>query len=100
MRLRSIKDHLTDQIEKLQAQRIEYLAELARLRGILITGFYLWFSSLKIRIGGSEAEDTYPGTIHSFAGIALFFARLYQVRHTLQGIKRSTHGSVDIILID
>ena len=26
--------NLTEQIEKLQAQRIEYLAELARLRGI------------------------------------------------------------------
>jgi len=29
--------HLTDHIEKLQAQRIEYLAELARLRGIALT---------------------------------------------------------------
>ncbi len=29
--------HLTDQIEKLQAQRIEYLAELARLRGMALT---------------------------------------------------------------
>lgn len=28
---------LTEQIEKLQAQRIEYLAELARLRGISLT---------------------------------------------------------------
>jgi hypothetical protein len=37
----------------------------------LIPGFYTWFSSLHIRIGGSEAEETYPGTIHSFAGVAL-----------------------------
>ena len=50
---------------------------LLKLRAIaysmdtLIPGFYLWFSSLKIRIGGSEAEDTYPGTIHGFTGIAL-----------------------------
>lgn len=29
--------HLTEQIEKLQAQRIEYLAELARLRGTSLT---------------------------------------------------------------
>lgn len=41
------------------------------IKSSLITGFYLWFSSLKIRIGGSKAEDTYCGTIHSFAGIAL-----------------------------
>ena len=29
--------HLTEQIEKLQAQRIEYLADLARIRGISLT---------------------------------------------------------------
>lgn len=29
--------HLTEQIEKLQAQRMEYLAELARLRGTSLT---------------------------------------------------------------
>lgn len=29
--------HLTEQIEKLQAQRIEYLADLARLRGITLS---------------------------------------------------------------
>jgi len=27
--------------------------------------------SVKIRLGGSEAEETYSGTIHSFAGMAL-----------------------------
>ncbi|MDX2212405.1 MAG: hypothetical protein SFY66_03865, partial [Oculatellaceae cyanobacterium bins.114] len=37
----------------------------------LIPGLYIWFGSLKVRLGGSLAEDSYSGTIHSFAGIAL-----------------------------
>ena len=61
-----------------------------RLRAIaysmdaLIPGFYAWFGPLKIRIGGSEAEETYPGTIHSFAGLGLVLSgdRIYS---TYQG---------------
>lgn len=34
----------------------------------LIPGLFIWFGSLKI---GSEAEETYSGTIYSFAGMAL-----------------------------
>ena len=37
----------------------------------LIPGLFIWFGPLKIRLGGSEAEETYSGTIHSFAGMAL-----------------------------
>lgn len=37
----------------------------------LIPGFYLWLGNWSIRIGGSEAEDNYPGAIHSTAGMAL-----------------------------
>lgn len=33
----------------------------------LIPGLFIWFDPLKIRLGGSEAEETYSGTIHSFA---------------------------------
>jgi hypothetical protein len=50
----------------------------------LIPGFYAWFGSLRIRIGGSEAEETYPGTIHSFAGIALVLPG-YRIFSTYQG---------------
>lgn len=50
----------------------------------LIPGFYLWFGSLRIRIGGSEAENTYTGTIHSFAGMALVFPG-YRIFSTYQG---------------
>lgn len=43
------------------------LKAIAYSMDALIPGFYLWFGSLRIRIGGSEAENTYTGTIHSFA---------------------------------
>ena len=49
----------------------------------LIPGFYAWFGPLYIRIGGSEAEETYPGTIHSFAGIALVLPG-YRIYSTYQ----------------
>jgi hypothetical protein len=35
----------------------------------LIPGFYAWFGSLRIRISGSEAEETCK--IYSFAGMTL-----------------------------
>lgn len=43
-----------------------------------------WFGSLRIRIGGSEAEQTYPGTIPSFTGIALVLPG-YRIFSTYQG---------------
>ncbi len=39
----------------------------------------LWFGSLKIRLGGSEAEDTYSGTIPTKGSMTLD-------KHALQGI--------------
>ncbi len=50
----------------------------------LIPGFYAWFGLLGIRIGGSEAEETYPGAIHSFAGVALVLPS-YRIFSTYQG---------------
>ncbi len=49
----------------------EELRAIAYRMDTLIPGCYAWFSSLRIRLGGSEAEETYPGTIHSFTGMAL-----------------------------
>jgi hypothetical protein len=54
----------------------------------LIPGFYAWFGSIRIRIGGSEAEETYPGVIHSFAGITIVLPgyrifSTYQANYTL-----------------
>ncbi len=45
----------------------------------LIPGIYLWFGSLRIRLGGSEAEDTYSGTIPTKGAMTLD-------EHALQGI--------------
>ena len=48
-----------------------------RLRAIaysvdaLIPGLYVWFGTIRIRLGGRLAEENYPGTIHSPVGIAL-----------------------------
>lgn len=50
----------------------------------LIPGLYIWFGSLKIRIGGSKPEVGYPGTIHSSAGIALVLPG-YRIWSTYQG---------------
>ena len=61
-----------------------------RLRAIaysmdaLIPGLFIWFGSLKIRLGGSEAEETYPGTIHSFVGMALILPS-YRIYSTYRG---------------
>lgn len=49
----------------------EELKAIAYSMDALIPGFYAWFGSLRTRIGGSDAEETYSGTIHSFAGVAL-----------------------------
>ena len=60
------------------------LRAIAYSMDALIPGFYAWFGPLKIRIGGSEAEETYPGTIHSFAGTALVLSG-YRIYSTYQG---------------
>jgi hypothetical protein len=62
----------------------EELRAIAYSMDALIPGFYTWFSSLRIRIGGSEAEETYPGTIHSFAGMVLVLSG-YRIFSTYQG---------------
>ncbi|MCU0546026.1 MAG: hypothetical protein MUE44_28310 [Oscillatoriaceae cyanobacterium Prado104] len=50
----------------------------------LIPGLYFWLGALKIRIGGSEPEENYPGTIHSPIGIALVLPG-YRIYSTYQG---------------
>lgn len=50
----------------------------------LIPGLYIWLGVLKIRIGGSEPEESYPGTIHSPIGIALVLPG-YRIYSTYQG---------------
>ena len=68
----------------------ELLKAKASLHGVfaysmdaLIPGFYLWLGAFKLRIGGSLPEATYPGTLHSFAGISLVLPgyRIYTTYH-------------------
>jgi hypothetical protein len=50
----------------------------------LIPGLYIWLGSIKIRIGGSLPEESYPGTIHSPIGIALVLPG-YHIYSSYQG---------------
>ncbi|MGC1246004.1 MAG: hypothetical protein WA865_07310 [Spirulinaceae cyanobacterium] len=49
----------------------------------LIPGLYIWLGRLRIRLGGSLAEEDYPGTIHSNAGIAIVLG--YRIYSTYKG---------------
>lgn len=60
------------------------LKAIAYSMDALIPGLFIWFGPLKIRFGGSEAEDTYSGTIHSFAGMALVLPG-YRIYSTYRG---------------
>lgn len=61
-----------------------------RLRAIaysmdaLVPGLFIWLGPLKLRIGGSEPEEDYPGTIHSNFGFALVLPG-YKIWSTYQG---------------
>jgi hypothetical protein len=47
------------------------LQAIAYSMDTLIPGLYFWWGNLKVRLGGSLPEPTYPGTIHSPIGIAI-----------------------------
>jgi hypothetical protein len=70
--------------KELRANALRARSAIAYSMDALIPGFYAWFGSLRIRVGGSEAEETYPGTIHSFAGMALVLPG-YRIFSTYQG---------------
>ncbi len=62
----------------------EQLRSIAYSMDALIPGFYLWLGSIRVRVGGSLPEDTYPGAVHSSAGIALVLPG-YRIYSTYQG---------------
>lgn len=49
----------------------------------LIPGVYIWAGPIKLRIGGSQPEENYTGTIHSDVGIALVLPG-YRIYSTYQ----------------
>ena len=60
------------------------LKDIAYSMDALIPGFYIWLGSFCWRFGGSDAEENYPGTIHSFAGLGLVLPG-YQIFTTYKG---------------
>jgi len=77
-----------------QPEKLQYLKPInppdMKMRAIaysldtLIPGIYIWLGAIKIRIGGSLPDESYPGTIHSPIGIALVFPG-YRIYSTYQG---------------
>jgi hypothetical protein len=61
----------------------ERLKAIAYSMDVLIPGLYIWFGAIKLRIGGSLPEANYPGTLHSFTGIAVVLPgyRIYTTYH-------------------
>lgn len=62
----------------------EKLRAIAYSLDCLVPGFYAWLGPLKLRIGGSVPEASYPGIIHSKTGIALVLPG-YRIYSTYQG---------------
>ena len=60
-----------NQTSPVRSTSIEQRRAIAYSMDTLIPGLYLWFHSLHLRIGGSQPETSYPGTIHSAIGIAI-----------------------------
>lgn len=50
----------------------------------LVPGFYFWAGNKSIRVGGVKAEDSYPGVIHSRAGVAVVLPG-YRIWSTYKG---------------
>ena len=49
----------------------------------LIPGLYIWAGPIILRLGGSQSEENYSGTIHSKFGIALVLPG-YRIHSTYQ----------------
>ncbi len=60
------------------------LKAIAYSMDALVPGFYLWVGKLRFQIGGCTAEESYPGTLHSFWGIGLVLPG-YRIYSTYNG---------------
>ena len=60
------------------------LRNIAYSMDTLVPGVYIWLGSFCLRMGGSDAEESYPGIIHSFAGLSLVLPG-YQIFTTYKG---------------
>lgn len=62
----------------------ERLRAIAYSIDTLIPGLYIWLGPIQLCLGGSTAEDSYPGTIHSSVGMAIVLPG-YHIYSTYQG---------------
>jgi hypothetical protein len=60
------------------------LSAIAYSMDALVPGLYFWRGFIKLRIGGSPAEPTYPGTLHRRIGVALVLPG-YRIYSTYRG---------------
>ena len=73
----------SDQLKN-QVDSQDSIRAIAYSMDALIPGLYIWLGFLKIRFGGSQPEENYPGTVHSSAGVALVLPG-YRIWSTYQG---------------
>ena len=73
----------SEKISQASGTSDDRLKAIAYSMDVLIPGLYIWLGAIKLRVGGSAPEATYPGTVHSFAGIALVLPgyRIYTTYH-------------------
>lgn len=57
--------------------------DLAYGMDCLVPGFYLWLGRFSVCLGGCEAEESYPGTVHGRAGVAVILPN-YRIWTTYQ----------------
>lgn len=84
MNVHSDGQQASPKIEPSLATVDEPLRAIAYSMDALVPGLYLWLGAIKFRFGGSLPEETYPGTLHSSAGIALVLPG-YRIYSTYQG---------------
>jgi hypothetical protein len=84
MDIRSDDQQLAPKMEQSLFKVDEPLRAIAYSMDALVPGLYFWLGAIKLRVGGSLPEDTYPGTLHSPAGIALVLPG-YRIYSTYQG---------------
>ena len=68
---------------QLPHSRPDALCAIAYSLDALIPGLYIWAGPIKLRLGGSQPEENYSGTIHSNLGIALVLPG-YRIYSTYQ----------------
>jgi hypothetical protein len=84
MDIRSDDQQLSPKRQQPFSKVDEPLRAIAYSMDALVPGLYFWLGAIKLRVGGSLPEDTYPGTLHSAAGIALVLPG-YRIYSTYQG---------------